>query len=736
MHRLIVKGQLVLFGTVGDLWLFSEDYFTARDVIDALAQLSGDLTVRLNSIGGLADEGTAIYHALKNYPGKITLVIEGIAASAASLLAMAGDRIVMRKGSRLMIHDPAQDTDSRATAEAHKKTAEQLEKAAGEYADIYAARSGQTKEKAREIMLAETYLTPEEAKELGFCDEIDDGNGQAVAMFDYALNDNAPSYLFRISRAVAAMTKPAAHAAPPQRKETSMTLEQLIAMLAARFGIAADEVKMTLNQGLSAGIDLAALVALTKDLPTMVATKEAIKAKVVEMIGATGTQVAPSTTIAPPAVQPQLQATSMSAADIRDVMGRAGSAGLTLADTNTILTAANTRDAAFAAIIDRVAEMNGGGRSPSAVAHVTEDARDKFRQGASLALLAKVGHKDGKRNEFSGLTMSELAREALIISGITTAKSMDRMLMVGTAFTGGGVTMIGGVHSTSDFAFILQNVAAKSALRGYQETEETFQQWTSKGAASDFKPIARVDLGLFPNLLKVEEGGEYKYAKINDRGATVVVATYGRMIAISRQAIINDDLSILGSLPVKMGRAAKRTVGNLVYGVLLTNPNMPDGKALFHADHNNLAVAGGNPSAETWQAAVTAMGKQQDGDKNATALNIRPKYFLSGAHEFTAKQLLESSGSLENGKSAAVTNTVKGLVTPITDYRITGNQWFMAADPNQFDTIEVTYLDGVEEPVVESKDGWTIDGTELKVRLDAGVNPLDFRGLYKNAGGA
>ncbi|MDF2982122.1 MAG: ATP-dependent Clp protease proteolytic subunit ClpP, partial [Devosia sp.] len=45
-----------------------------------------------------------------------------------------------------------------------------------------------------------------------------------------------------------------------------------------------------------------------------------------------------------------------------------------------------------------------------------------------------------------------------------------------------------------------------------------------------------------------------------------------------------------------------------------------------------------------------------------------------------------------------------------------------------------TYLDGVEEPVVETKDGWTIDGTELKVRLDAGVNPLDFRGLYKNAG--
>ncbi|HEV7344158.1 MAG TPA: ClpP-like prohead protease/major capsid protein fusion protein [Devosia sp.] len=733
MHRLIINGQLVLFGTIGDVFLFSEDYFTAREVIEALAQMSGDITVRLNSIGGLADEGTAAYHALRDYPGKVTVIVEGIAASAASLIAMAGDRIVMRKGARMMIHDPAQGTDNRGTAAEHLKTAEQLEKTAGEYADIYATRTGQSKDKAREIMVAETYLTADEAVALGFADEIDDGAGQAVAMIDYALNDNAPSFLFRISRTVAAMTKPAAHAAPPHQKETSMTLEQLIAMLAARFGIAADEVKMTLNQAMMAGIEQPGLVALVKDAATMVAAKDAIKGKVTEMLGA----VQP-TAVTPPVQQPAGQpaaATTMTAVDVNDLYRRGASAGLDIATVNTIMTAANqTRDGALAAIIDKVAEMNGGGRSPTATAHVTEDARDKFREGASLALMAKVGHKDGQRNEFSGLSMAELAREALMVAGVTDAKRMDRMLMIGTAFTGGGATMIGGMHSTSDFAFILQNVAAKSALKGYQEAEETFQLWTSKGEASDFKPIARVDLGLFPNLAKVEEGGEYKYAKIGDRGVTVVLATYGRMIAITRQAIINDDMSILGRLPIKMGRAAKRTVGNLVYGVLVNNPNFVDGVPVFHADHGNLASVAANPSAAAWEAAVNAMGSQTDDDEIATALNIRPKYFLSGAHEFLAQQLLTSTGSLEAQKSAAVANTVKGLVTPITDRRIPGNQWFMAADPNQFDTIEVTYLDGNEEPVVESKDGWNIDGTELKVRLDAGVNPLDYRGLFKNAG--
>ncbi len=728
MHRLIVNGQLMLFGTVGDVFLFSGDYFTAGEVIEALAQMSGDITVRLNSIGGFVHEGTPIYHALRNYPGKVTLIVEGIAASAASLIAMAGDKIIVRKGAEMMIHDPARDTGSRGTAAEHQKTAAELEASATEFAAIYAARSGQTPEKVREMMVAETYLTADEAVEFGFADEVDDGTGQPAVMIDYALNDNAPSFLFRISRAVAAMIKQKAPDPAPIPKETTMTLEQLIAMLATRFGVPANEVTMFLNQATMAGIELADLTALVKDAATMAAAKDLVKGKVTAMLGST-TSLTPLNPVVLPG------AATMSVPEVRDVMNRANQAGLTLAETNTIVTASMTANAAYMAIIDKVAEKNGT-TAPTGTAHVTEDARDKFRLGASEALMAKVGHKDGKRNEFSGLSMPELARESLMIAGVTDARRMDRMLMIGTAFTGGGATMIGGMHSTSDFAFILQNVAGKSALRGYQETEETFQQWTSKGSASDFKPIARADLGLFPNLLKVEEGGEYKYGKIGDRGATVVIATYGRMIAISRQAIINDDLSILGSMPVKMGRAAKRTVGNLVYGVLLSNPNMPDGKALFHVDHGNLAAAGADPSALAWQAAVTAMGKQKDADEVATALNIRPKYFLSGAHEFTAKQLLESTGSLENGKSAAVSNTVKGLVTPISDYRITGNQWFMAADPNQYDTIEVTYLDGIEEPVVESKDGWTIDGTELKVRLDAGVNPLDYRGLYKNAGAA
>ena len=132
------------------------------------------------------------------------------------------------------------------------------------------------------------------------------------------------------------------------------------------------------------------------------------------------------------------------------------------------------------------------------------------------------------------------------------------MAVVAAAFT----------HGTSDFTNLLADVATKSMLKGYDEAEETFQSWTSVGNLPDFKAAKRVDLNTFPSLAQVEPGAEYKYATIGDRGETIQLATYGSLFSITRQAIVNDDLDVFTRLPNKMGRAAIRTVGNLVYAVL------------------------------------------------------------------------------------------------------------------------------------------------------------------------
>jgi ATP-dependent protease ClpP protease subunit len=98
--------ELLLYGTVGSSF-WDEECFTAKTVRDELAGLSGPITVRINSGGGIATEGQAIYTALRSYAGQVDVVIEGIAASAASLIAMAGDTITMTTGSIMMIHDTA-----------------------------------------------------------------------------------------------------------------------------------------------------------------------------------------------------------------------------------------------------------------------------------------------------------------------------------------------------------------------------------------------------------------------------------------------------------------------------------------------------------------------------------------------------------------------------------------------------------------------------------------------------
>src|SRR5690554_275069 len=325
-------------------------------------------------------------------------------------------------------------------------------------------------------------------------------------------------------------------------------------------------------------------------------------------------------------------------------------------------------------------------------------------------------------NAFAGMTLGELARASLSHRGISVT-GMDRRGIVGLAFT----------HSSSDFGNLLADVAHKSMLKGYQEAAETFTQWTAKGTLTDFRPSKRVDLSTFPNLDKVAEGAEYTYGTVGDRGEQIMLATYGKLFSITRQAIINDDLSALTRIPQLMGRSAIRTVGDLVYAVLTGNPAMSDGKALFHNDHKNL-LTGAALSIANIGKAMQTMRTQKDGK---ATLDIRPKYLLTPvALEPTAKALLaaEYDPALVDAK---VPNPVRGMLEVISDPRLddsSATTSFMLADQGMYDTIEVAYLDGNDKPYLEQHQGFTVDGAAFKVRIDAGVAPLSWRTMIKMPG--
>ncbi len=350
---------------------------------------------------------------------------------------------------------------------------------------------------------------------------------------------------------------------------------------------------------------------------------------------------------------------------------------------------------------------------------------EKFSRAAgdAIAFRAGIAPKDAKPTDLCGYTLLEMARKSLELRGIRTER-MDKRELVGRAFT----------HSTSDFPKVLENNARKAMLRGYEEAEEVFQRFTRSGNLSDFKQHTRVGMGVFDTLDEVKEGGEYKHGSLGERHETIQLATYGKLFSITRQAIINDDLTAFTDIPRKMGRAAARTVGDLVFNVITSNPTMSDGTALFHADHNNLASSGGAPSAATVGAGRTAMRTQKDG---VATLNISPSFFLvPAALEDTARVLMVSETDPSKTNSR-IPNPVRGAAEIIVDARLDADSttaWYLLANPSIFDTIEVGYLDGVAAPFLDQQDGWSIDGVEYKVRIDAAAAPLEFRTLYKNPG--
>ncbi len=159
--------ELDLYGIVGDEW---GDGINAKKVVALLRNAADaeEIVVRINSMGGVVWDGTAIFDALTDHPGKVLVKIDGIAASAASVIAMAGDRIEMGEGAFLMVHQPW--GFAVGDKEDMLKTAEILEKVEGEIVGIYARRSGQDAETARDWVRNETWFTGAEAVEAGLAD--------------------------------------------------------------------------------------------------------------------------------------------------------------------------------------------------------------------------------------------------------------------------------------------------------------------------------------------------------------------------------------------------------------------------------------------------------------------------------------------------------------------------------------------------------------------------------------
>jgi hypothetical protein len=356
--------------------------------------------------------------------------------------------------------------------------------------------------------------------------------------------------------------------------------------------------------------------------------------------------------------------------------------------------------------------------------HTITDETDTRRELVTEALMHRYRPSnkltDGAR-QYAGLSLIELARDLLEQTGIKT-RGLDRMQIASRAFQG-----------TSDFPNILANVANKTLRQAYEAAPRTFQAWARQATAPDFKSMSRTNLSDAPALESVNENGEFKRGAITDGKETYQLATVGKIIGLTRQAIINDDLSAFTRLPAMFAMAAANYESDTVYSILTANAALADTIALFHASHNNLTGTGTALSVTSLGVGRTMMRKQTT--PKGAVMNLRPRFLIvPAALETIAAQYV--SQQYVAAKSSDF-NPFAGQLEVISEARLDANSataWYLAADNASIDTIEYCYLEGQNGVYIETRQGFDVDGMEIKARLDFAAKAIDYRGLYKNNG--
>lgn len=308
--------------------------------------------------------------------------------------------------------------------------------------------------------------------------------------------------------------------------------------------------------------------------------------------------------------------------------------------------------------------------------------------------------------------------------------------------------------STTDFPAIMANTLYKVMLKSYQEYPATWTNIVSETSnLKDFKEQTRTRFSESDNLLEVGEHGEYKDSSLQDEKVRYAPKKYGRMFGVSWEALINDDMAEIKKQPQRFGRSAARTIDKDIWDHIRSNPTIYDGTALFTAGHGNAAGSGTMTTTLTESALVDAY-KAMIGQTDLKGYPIRivPKFLvcspLKEIHVWkllnTVNGALPTSGTNTNPDPIAgaqihnqptVRNFFAGKLVPIFVPWFDAEEWYLIADPGQYDTIEVGFLNGKKDPDLFVQDGnlgtaFERDQIRYKVRIVWGKAILDYRTFY------
>jgi hypothetical protein len=296
--------------------------------------------------------------------------------------------------------------------------------------------------------------------------------------------------------------------------------------------------------------------------------------------------------------------------------------------------------------------------------------------------------------------------------------------------------MIKAAMTTSDFPLILENALGKMLRAGFENEPRSHEAWTRFVTVEDFREQKRPILGSAPELLPVLEGAEYTYGSLDeDRAVPYTVGKFGRMVRLTWEALINDDLSAFARMTAALGQAAARAEADKIYAPFADNagagPAMQDAVNLFHATHGNLASSATALDAAALGAARVLLRRQTA--VGGGQLNLVPRFLLvAPEHEQAAEVLLAASArAMSQGAENALVASWIASLTLVVEARLSDDAAYLLAAPTQIDTVERAWLEADNGPVILEEDGFNTDDRTYKVRHVFGSRWLDWRGVVK-----
>ena len=426
-----------------------------------------------------------------------------------------------------------------------------------------------------------------------------------------------------------------------------------------------------------------------------------------------------------PTTAPAPQGTGADRAQqINELCTRHGAAAL----AQPLIARGATIDQARHAVLEYRASQDAASGGHLNVRPIERSPLDAANQGHGRELMieALASRMGGPRvkgeNPYRHVRTVDMARECLELRGVRTTSMSPAQIIER------------GLHGTSDFPELVTGAGQRTLRASYASYQGGLKRASRSSTAKDFRDKQKLMLGEAPELLQVNEHGEFKRGTMAEAKSAYKLATYGRIFGITRQALVNDDLDAFGDMAAHLGRAAAEFESKFLVTLLTSNPTMSDTVALFHATHLNLLTGAGSALSETALSDARKAMRLQKGLDGKTPIDAAPRYLIvPAALETTAEKLIATITPAQ----VADVNPFAGKLEPVVDPRldaVSTTAWYLSADPDLFDTIEYAYLEEAGGPEVISREGFEVDGLEMKVRLDYGAGVLDWRGLVKANG--